>query len=1293
VLFPFLVFGCLFSAFGVVPVHGAQLISNVPNLHVLTGGGLGQNNTATFRFSATEAFTQTTTEFTIVGPNYNSVVKLTPRRVRTPYTVQPKTYVPPHAEVKTINIYLRPDSYGVNASAGTSDRLLDPAGRKPLAYQAMLQRQALELLPMSPAQRKLMGLISLPGHFGDTINCGIEKLWGKLTGDSESSECAAPFPSPDELHNWENKEQTTFDKLNSFISNATQTFSDIGVTISALANQTATLTDAVNASLSAISSVQTMAQTNTYMLDIFQKQVGQNFTFVQNEIGNLTKGLADTRAALEQLTLTDGENFQRVMYDIVNITHQMTVRFSHFTDLINQDRQKAAADKIQLTRYSRQISDYLTDAITQKSFKVPSIPTVQEVIQEVRDVGLYDVFLEDLGRAPPDKTTLTRSEGAVICDVVSISTMWSAAGTGAPMMSVTNYTWWCSKEFLASRSTAGSWYQYMELLGPPNCNVTTFATGRCNTWIEISEQQAQMANGGGPGFVPDAGALNDFHNPALVYIPGDLVQGGAGNIVAGALDGTVIKTPEDFFTAQTTICLRGKRDDFGFYRITSFGSGMSISQIPYNTAACGTEQLTDLLQPENDEPYTIMYAFVQMELVAYQTAMSKVNVSDVLGMQPNYMTWDFNPFFRLALGETSVMKIRFAVTSKKADMIEISEINPLPMEVKVDVQIDDGPVVTYDGGIYGPSSIATPAPGSYFAGKRFDCWTGAATLYDAAISEVTPTAWKMSSCGKPTYYGVDDADSFSRPYWADFNGVEFDAKCGGGSLDIMAETVDFTTGRCNIPLKDASNGPWCNYLESFKVEPDSIHEILYFVHRNAQPEVSVTVPQGSIVALLNSACPLIQELKTSVLNKNYLLTNPLNSINTIRIVKSGACADSSDEPMDPLATISYSVPVCPGGGVTIVTFQVLNGDDEVTATCPTSLNATVIPAEAGLQPSPASFNLTEQWRQLTVSSLTMLAKYNAQQDRVMINQVLLHMFQLLSSAGITLPVTSLLNYSTTTDIIDQITNDINGLTDQEQGAQFNYDGEFANYTAIQEQNSAAADAAVAQAQADVTKLVQQQAQIGVDLNKVNSDIADLKQSAAAFLNASNDLQNYLKFLQTQFPSEIPSAQCDDSALFAFFCNIPDDVSGFAKFLSGLHLNPFDGLFGGLGAGILEFVQWGIIAGLAVWNIIQQRAINALKSDIQNLSRPYSGPPQGYGPMAAAAVQYAAPVVTAAASTVPMGKVVAESAISALKPPPSAGSFGAVHRASSSSLASSNESDHAEDTEFRTFAASRGVHSE
>src|SRR5690606_19058863 len=124
------------------------------------------------------------------------------------------------------------------------------------------------------------------------------------------------------------------------------------------------------------------------------------------------------------------------------------------------------------------------------------------------------------------------------------------------------------------------------------------------------------------------------------------------------------------------------------------------------------------------------------------------------------------------------------------------------------------------------------------------------------------TAWKMSSCGKPTYYGVDDPDSFSRPYWADFNGVPFDAKCGGGSLDIMGETVDFTTGRCNLPLQPASNGPWCNFLESFKVEPDPIHEILNFVHRMAEPEVTVTIPQGSVQAHFVSACPDVQEVRT-----------------------------------------------------------------------------------------------------------------------------------------------------------------------------------------------------------------------------------------------------------------------------------------------------------------------------------------------------------------------------------------------------------------------------------------------
>lgn len=1287
-----IVFGLLPNA--VVPVHGAQLLSTVPNLHVLTAGGLGQNMTATFRFSAEEAFTQTTSEFTIVGPNYNSVVKLTPRRVRTPYTVQPKTYVPPHAEVETINIYLRPDSFGVNASAGAGERLLDPAGRKPLAYQAMFQRQ-------------LLGLIPLPGKIGDTINCGIEGILNKLTGDSASSECQAPFPSPDELHQWEANETNTFNKLNDFIKNATQTFTDMGATLGTLINSTAVLTDGLNATKTAVQNVLNLATDTSYMLNIFQKQVGQNFTFVQGEIGNLTNSIRSIRDALTQLTLTDGDNFKYLLLDIVNVTSQTNAHFANLTAIINKDRQKAASDKIQLTRYARQISDYLSDAINQKSFKTPSIPTVQNVIQQIQDEGIYQIFLEDLGRAPPDRTTLTRAEGAVVCDVVSISTMWSAPGTGAPMMSVTNYTWWCSKEFLASRVTAGSWYQYMELLGPSNCNQTTFATGRCNSWIEISEQQAQMANGGGPGFVPTPSALLAFKNPALAYIPGNLVQGGAGNIVAGSLDGTVLKGPEDFFDAQTAICQRGSRPDFGFYRITSFGSRMSISQIPYNTAACGTESLQQLLQPDGDDPYTIMYAFVQMELVAYQTAMAQVNVSDALGMHPNYMNWDFNPFFRLALGETSVMKISFAVTSKNADLVEISEINPLPMEVKIDVQVDDGAVITYDGGIYEPSAVATPAPGTFFAGKRFDCWTGAAPLYDAAISEVTPTAWKMSSCGKPTYYGVDDPDSFSRPYWADFNRVEFDAKCGGGSLDIMAESVDFATGRCNLPLQSASNGPWCNYLESFKVEPDSIHEILYFVHRTTQPEVSVIIPQGSVVALLNSACPGVQELKTSVLYKNYMLTNPLNSPNTIRVVKSGACAGSEDVPMDPLATIPYSIPVCPGGGVTIVTFQVLNQDDEVTATCPITLNATIIPAESGLQPAPASFNLTEIQRLLTASSLVMLAKYNAQQTSLMINQALLGMFQLITSAGITIPVTALENYTATTNIIDQITNDINDLANTEQGAQFNYDGEFANYTALSEQQAAAAQAAIDQTQADVNQLVQNQATLGADLNKINSDIADLKQSAAAFINASDALINLLQFLQTQNPSTIPSAQCDDSIIFKFFCNIPDDVDGFAKKLSGLISNPFDNLFGGLGSGVLAFIQLIMLIGSYVWiAILQKRDVNRSR-EIESLKKQKgSGPgPAAYVPPAvAAAAQYVVPAVAAVASTTPMGKVAsavassaASRAIDALKPLPTPpplsapGGFGSI-RARTSRDSDTDQREEAS-LSFASFAEERVKHAQ
>src|SRR5690606_30061189 len=136
--------------------------------------------------------------------------------------------------------------------------------------------------------------------------------------------------------------------LNDFVLNATNTFSDIGVTLSLLGNETATIADGLNSTKEAISATLSVAQSTSYMLNVFQKQVGQNFTFIQGEIGNITNAIGDIRDALHEMELTDGENFKRLMYDITNVTNQMNTHFSALTDVINRDRQKAAADKISL---------------------------------------------------------------------------------------------------------------------------------------------------------------------------------------------------------------------------------------------------------------------------------------------------------------------------------------------------------------------------------------------------------------------------------------------------------------------------------------------------------------------------------------------------------------------------------------------------------------------------------------------------------------------------------------------------------------------------------------------------------------------------------------------------------------------------------------------------------------------------------------------------------------------------------------------------------------------------------
>lgn len=566
-------------------------------------------------------------------------------------------------------------------------------------------------------------------------------------------------------------------------------------------------------------------------------------------------------------------------------------------------------------------------------------------------------FLKDLGTRPTDPYGLDPNHAAI---EVSNEVFKYVVGDSRYAVQ-TRLQFVCGSAFMVSKAPVSpSWRELLSLIGPLVCDTTLDNPDLpiCQCFVRVSELRCPVSGPLGPSTQAafDSSPLTLDTQAGCTVNP---VPFAAGN---GGMDGRVVTTASGLADILQTISLRGVSPSTN-YSAASILPNLKAT-VPWSAFVSNSSNFISLVSGtigESPDATNLAFWYTQSVLNSYAIVYGNLGYyqSLVYGRIPAGVTQRPTMYKRFKQGGTGrCMELSAMLYSD--EMLLVSAFVPGQVITNVEVTIDGVTSLVSDVGFTSPKSSLLPNSPWVWSPSKIN-----SQIWSIPKSEISIGPSPFQREKKVTYPMCYDLEHCDYQAWMDNNGgFAFNHPAGGNvpapySALVDSDPTSVTYGRC-ITQPKAPGGTLCEMRDNFRVFASGDFEdvnspgTMIFVDREPVYVARITVPEGAIVEVLSSACPIVRRTPVSGTQLLIELVNPLNETNQIQLDEVGECPKSSSLSLGPGRAEVYTASACDGPDTLKISYY----QGQTLTECPVSVDLAFTPESLSSFRGAGSLNLT-----------------------------------------------------------------------------------------------------------------------------------------------------------------------------------------------------------------------------------------------------------------------------------------------------------------------------------------------
>ena len=981
-------------------------------------------------------------------------------------------------------------------------------------------------------------------------------------------------------------DKVTYEEFQEFQESLADIISAQNVTNYILKNQTGLILDylqLVQASLTQVARYQNdtsnaldqLTNTTEYQqqqIDLFSENVGRDQLALANRVTLTQEAMIALASQFQMYEQATASAFNSTMAQFAVQVSFLSEQMNNLSTLAYDNQQDAASKFGYVSSAMSGIKQGLEYTISKTALRVPLQALAHQKIQEWADSSPpFSVFITDIGTPPGDPFNLPPALATFTIEAAILSYVYNVSGNPFAVITTIQYT--CSGVFLAyNPPLIVGWQSLFNTFGPPTCNDTVQGPNFCNCTGQIIEIGCNMPVTLSPvvDIAPASKTAWDQRNLPVLSTP--LICSTTPVSLPNIIPRNLIRSGADFTLFQQRLCARGLWFSEPTYNVNSAFLRSGPIPAQYVPSACTADVATSLAPPPNtasETTFNVFYIMVTLFQNAYTYSISGYGsqFAEITGQIPNNMTYLPTGFDRTALGPVATCITAVIAAYNTDEFLEVYRIDPTETIIDFGVTVNGQNYRTNQtfnsAQVTNEAQGLLPTSGTHLVGDSTD-WSQ--FFWNIPPNQVVVSSDAIQREGAVTYPITADKNVFSIEAWVAANGIPFNHAAGANSASLwkipMVCTVIEGLNNCqcqsNAPQFNA--GPWCAFFQSWQAIFPSSNPAVVLYSAKDLVQITVGVPQGELIAVKGSACPILTSSLSRFNQITLFLYNNLAQNNEIIVVQTGSCAKTTPFTMSPKTTSAFFVDFCPltpPGQKEIITFLYTPGTGQYFP-CNTTFDGTIVPSNPTTFQGAGSLNMTETLRGMTTTNvaLAMQEISNALLSLAMSNLNTMA----LTFALVGLPIFNNSDiaalYNINYDVLSNITGGLSNDILDNAGNQYNYTNQITDLSRLisdalaktREANADAREATqivvdnIAKGAATLQQIADNNRQLDQVLNATQPLIDALR--AAGFGTNPSALDGITGFFVALAEAPVSAGEAAGKALVKLAGSVGDVVSGF-----------------------------------------------------------------------------------------------------------------------------------------------------
>lgn len=720
-------------------------------------------------------------------------------------------------------------------------------------------------------------------------------------------------------------------------------------------------------------------------IDLFSENVGRDQLALANRVTLTQESMIALASQFQMYEQATGSAFNSTMRQFATQVSFLSEQMNNLSTLAYDNQQDASAKFGYVSSAMSGIKQGLEYTISKTALRVPLQVLAHQKIKEwATSNPPFSVFITDIGTPPGDPYNLPAGLATFTIEAAILSYVYNVSGNPFAVVTTIQYT--CSGLFLAyNPPIIVGWQSLFNTFGPPSCNDTQQGPNFCNCTGQIIEIGCNMPVTLTPVVDIAPASKTAWDQRTLPVLSTPVICSTTPVTLPNIIPRNLIRSGDDFTLFQQLLCERGLWFSEPTYNVNSAFLRSGPIPAQYVPSACTGNVAAALAPPPNTADVTtfnIFYIMVTLFQNAYTYSISGYGsrFSQITGQIPNNMTYLPTGFDRTALGPVATCITAVIAAYNTDEFLDVYRIDPTETIVDFGVTVNGQNYRTNQtlnsAQVTNEAQGLLPKAGTYLVGDSTD-WSQ--FFWNIPPDQVVVSSDAIQREGTIVYPITADKNIFSIEAWVAANGVPFNHAAGANSASLWKVPMVCTTigglqnCQCQSNAPQFNAGPWCTFFQSWQAIFPSSNPAVVLYSALDLVQITVGVPQGELIAVKGSACPILTSSLSRFNQITLFLYNNLAQNNEIIVVQTGSCAKTTPFTMSPKTTSAFFVDFCPltpPGQKEIITFLYTPGTGQYFP-CNTTFDGTIIPSNPTTFQGAGSLNMTETLRGMTTTNVAL----------------------------------------------------------------------------------------------------------------------------------------------------------------------------------------------------------------------------------------------------------------------------------------------------------------------------------